>query len=255
MKIVDDTVFVGVYGAMQLHPWLESGALTEDAYSLFVSRAASMGWASTSAEGFATAVWGMNDAGQDWSSPRIAWYQVALPRSSSGGQPLPLQPLLACVEDSLSRIGELTLTGLQLLLPLQRSGGAWSQLASGLNWFGLCNPGARTPIRVVLDTGESDEIRPHASGVLARLRECHTGAFSFDSLSLGGSPPAQLVPPVVDDLWMGEGHHCVTLEATVPEWSFGALGWVFSLIAEACRDNGLRTTVLASMSRSSPATV
>ncbi len=252
MKIVSPTIIVGVYGSIHVHPWIEPEVLEEDTYSIFVSRAVSMGWSSTGPDGLTVDLWGMNDAGQDWSprsSPtRVAWYQVGLANPSPDGGPLPIQPILACVNDSLNRTGELALTAVQLLLPLHLCGSAQAYLISGLNWFGTSDPGVRVPIRVTLDAGEGEEVRQKAPEVLATLQRLNTGPFTINSLSPEGSVAVELNPAVVDDMWLGESRHPVTFEGTVPEWTFDSLGWVVTLFAEACRRAGVRTTVLASVS-------
>ncbi len=51
MKIDDSTIFVGVYGTLETHPWIDSARLADDAYSLFAARATSMGWSSPATNG------------------------------------------------------------------------------------------------------------------------------------------------------------------------------------------------------------
>jgi hypothetical protein len=38
VRIGTPTVFVGVYGTLRVHPWIDPGRSAEDAYSLFVCR-------------------------------------------------------------------------------------------------------------------------------------------------------------------------------------------------------------------------
>ena len=253
MKILSPTIFVGVYGSIQPHPWIEPGALEEDAYSLFVSRAVSMGWSSTGPDGLGDSLWGMNDAGQDWSqsdSPsRVAWYQVGLADPSPVNKPLPVQPILACVKDSLNRIGKLDLTAVQLLLPLHVGGSARAYLLSGLNWFGTSDLGAPVTLRVTLDTGEGDEVRRKAPEILRTLQRLNTGSFTVSSFSPEESFAVDIDLPVVDDLWLGESRHPVTFEGTAPEFSLDSLGWMIALFAEACRKAGVETTVLTTVGK------
>lgn len=65
VKILDPPIVLGVYGTIRTHPWIDAVTLGEDAYSLFTSRAESMGWSSTGSGGMGVDLWGMNDAGQD----------------------------------------------------------------------------------------------------------------------------------------------------------------------------------------------
>lgn len=242
MKIVDATVFVGLYGSLRVHPWVQDEKSDQDAYSLFSSRAASMGW--SSADG-AVATWGMNDAGQEWESgpapTRVVWFQVGTPDSAPGG--VPVAPILACARDTVARIGELDLVGVQMLLPVQTAGPATAPLLTGLNWFAHADPAAHARIHVTLDSGDRT-VFLLASDILAAVRHGWTGPFRVDGVS--DAPPAVLEPAVVDDLWMGPTRNPVTFDCVVPEWTLDAVGWLAGLFVEGCRQAGVRTTVLLS---------
>lgn len=84
--------------------------------------------------------------------------------------------------------------------------------------------GARTGLRVTVDAGADDVVRPAAAGVLAALRRVHTGPFTVDSCSIEDSDALVLDPAVVDDLWMGAGRRPVTFRATAPEYCAGERG-------------------------------
>lgn len=221
-----------------------------------MARSTSMMWSSAysslSLGPPSTKLWGMNDAGQEWSlrdpSSRIAWVQVGLSNESAGARRLPIQPIAACVRDSLGRFGEVALMGIQLLLPVQLAGPAHSLLVSGLNWFNDCDPDARVSIRVTLDAGSDDGVRQKAAEIFTTLQQLYTGPFDFHSYSLDESLVVKLEPNVVGDMWLGQGRHPVTVEATVPEWNFDAASWMVELCAEACRQADITTTVLVSVS-------
>ncbi len=251
MKVDTPTIFVGVYGTLRVHPWIDPGRMEEDAYSLFVSRAVAMGWTSTGPNGLGPVLWGMHDAGQDWTEPdaaRIAWFQVGAPEPAQIDAPLPVQPVMACVGDTLGRVGRVDLSAVQLLLPVHAAGPATAHLVSGLGWFGASDPAARVPVHLTLDGGEDDVVRPAAGDLLAALRRTRTGPFDVDAV-LPAVPPVAPEPAVVGDLWLGAGRHPVTFACAVPEWSFDALGWLVALFAEACRAVGVRTPVLVSVGR------
>lgn len=253
LKIVGSTVFVGVYGSIRLHPWIKPELLSEDVYSMFMARSTSMMWSSAGLNPPpAGLLWGMNDAGQEWSShdpsSRIAWVQVGLSNESPNARRLPVQPIVACVKDSLSRFGEVALTGIQLLLPVQLAGSAHSPLVSGLNWFNDCDPDARVSIRITLDAGRDDDVRRKAAEIFTTLQQLNTGPFIFHSYSLDESLAVQLEPNVVGDMWLGQGRHPVTVEATVPDWNFDSASWIVELCAEVCRQADVATTVLVSVS-------
>jgi hypothetical protein len=46
VKMVEATVFAGVYGSLRVHPWMRNGTHDQDVDSLFTARASAMGWSS-----------------------------------------------------------------------------------------------------------------------------------------------------------------------------------------------------------------
>jgi hypothetical protein len=249
---VTPTVFVGVYGSLQPHSWIEVETMPEDLYSLFNSRATAMGWSSSGRDdSIGVPLWGMNEAELNVAtgSPQgqVAWFQVGI---SDGFRPLPVVPLLACVDDALRRVGELHLDALQLSLPLRDSGYALSNLVSSLNWFAICDAAAKTSVRVTIDGGDGSAIDRRASEILATLQRTNTEAFDFDSVSIDDSMAVDPIPPVVvDDPWFVPSHPRVTLVATAPEWSVDALAWIVALVAEVCRASEASPTIMISIAR------
>jgi hypothetical protein len=252
--VVDSTVFVGVYGSLRVHPWIELETMPEDAYSLLMSRAEAMRWTHFGTENsMGVPIWGMNEAEMDppGDDPeaRLAWFQVVAPSGRSENRPLPVMPLLACVNDALRRVGELDLHALQLFLPFHDSGSALSNLVSGLNWFEICDPSAKASVRITVDGGDGNAIDHRAAEILARLQQINTGAFAFDSVSIDDSMAVDPVPTIVDEYWFVKGHPRVTLVATTPEWSVDALGWTVALVAEVCRSSDAAPAILISIGR------
>jgi hypothetical protein len=262
VKIIDETIFLGVYGALRPHPWLAAGELTQDAYSLFYARSCAMGWladASAPSSASPAARWGMNDAGQDWSdaagTSRVAWFQVALFGPPDGDKSLPIQPLLACAESTLNRVGSLRLDGLQLLLPIHSSGVASRQIQAGRNWFAM-SAATLHPIRVTLDGGESSLVRDQLQEIAESVNDIvHGGELLSNTRWTSQATTHPLSPPVVDELWLGKEHHTATLYGTLSEWSFDSLGWTVSVLAEACRRSGAHTSVLVSVDGMAASTV
>jgi len=249
VKIDDSTIFVGVYGTLETHPWIDSTRLADDAYSLFAARATSMGWSSPATNGLGPVVlWGMNDAGQDWdtAATRVAWFQVGAHEPKDADRPLPVQPLLVCAADTLGRVGSLALSAVSMLLPLGAGGPSVAHLVSGLNWYSASDPAARTAVHLTIEPGEVDAVRPVAADVVAAAQRIDTGPFAVNAV-LPGSPGVVPDPAVVDDLWLGAGRHPVTLACSVPEWSPDSVGWIVGLIAAVCTAAGVRTSVLVSV--------
>jgi hypothetical protein len=247
VKIDDSTIFVGVYGTLRTHPWIDSAHLADDAYSLFAARATSMGWSSSDTKGLGPVLWGMNDAGQDWdtAATRVAWFQVGAREPKDADRPLPVQPVLACAGDTLGRVGSLELSAVSMLLPLGAGGPSVAHLVSGLNWYSTSDPAARTTVHLTLEPGEVDAIRPVTADIVAAAQRIDTGPFAVDAV-LPGTRDVVPDPAVVDDLWLGVARHPVTLACSVPEWSLDAVGWLVGLVAAVCTSAGVRTSVLVS---------
>lgn len=244
VPIVSDTLLVAVHGSFDLHPWLDAETLTEDAYSLFTTRARAMGWLSDAMGRSPARYWAMNDAGQRWptSDGQIAWFQVAIEISLPGGV-LPVRPVLACVDDVLRRAGRLALKGVQLLLPLHLATDASVELAASDNWFAVLPTATGTALRLTLDTGSAD-CTPSASRLQEVLRGLDRAGFSTGDVTADSSAAVVLNPPVVGESWLGPGHHRLTMTATVPEWTLDAVGHLALLIAEGCRRAGMASPAL-----------
>lgn len=252
-KMLSPTIFLGLYGSIDMHPWIEPRTLADvDLYGLVVERATAMGWTWTTLDGPTTVLWGMNDGDQDWTcrnpTARIAWLQVTAPLPETSvyvKRTLPIQPLLSCVHDCVSRVGRLSMTAAQLLLPVQASGSAEAELMTTVNWFRTCEPASRTRVRVTLDTGEGDGLRPVAGDLLRVVQQRNTGSFTVGPFSFDESVALDPHPSVAaHDAWRGKDRAPVTFEATVPEWSVDAVGWLVTLLADACRTVWVDTSVL-----------
>lgn len=262
-----------MYGALDVHSWLQGAQLHEDAYSLFVARSTAMGWpcvevAPSSSKGSTpdaphqtgasgAALWGMNDAGQNWAcgpeTSRVMWVQVSLLNRSQAGRFLPVVPLLSLVGDVISRVGRLRLDGAQLLLPVHFAGVSFQQLAAGTNWFSTSGSHRRVSVDITLDSGESPLVQEQA-GLIADVLTSLPGIFTLDSYHRSTSESvtaSRLSPPAVGEVWLGEGHHEVVFTGTLPEWSLDSVGWVASAFAESCRRSSALTPILTSVSPSS----
>jgi hypothetical protein len=59
-----------------------------------------------------------------------------------------------------------------------------------------------------------------------------------------------LKPAVIDELWLGPGHHRATFRGTLAEWSLDALGWLAAFLADASSRHGLSTPSMLTAKRS-----
>lgn len=243
-------VIAALYGELQQHPWW-SGAHVDsppsDLYGLFHARSSAMGWLTEAVEGAKGGFWGMNEGEHDASAgPRwIAWCQVALTRPEVAGR-IPLQPLLACLGDTVARIGTPQVTAIQIALPALEPVPSSTDSAIhtltfiDASWFLGSDPQSTTGIFVTLDGGSSPRIRAAAQGMLGWMSKAPRVA-SFNALL---PPDDALDPPdrsFEGDTWPGPPQHRATLSGTLVEWSLDAVGWLATLAAAAASHHGVST--------------
>ncbi|MGI5150479.1 hypothetical protein ACQEVC_29700 [Plantactinospora sp. CA-294935] len=267
------TMFAALYGSLTPHPWRDPHSAA-DAYALFYERSLAMGWLDdvggvvritdagieerkTGAPG----LWGMNDAGQDHplavpDASLVAWFQVGV-EPLPADRPLPVQPFLRCAGDVTARIGTLDLRAVQVLLPVQgldpassppEYAGMPSLRTAG--WFGAGDPGSRTPVRVILDSGRAPSVASAAPPIRERMGRLDQHVFECDSYSLADQDPPPMSPPFDDGFWNGPPRHRVTFQGTLTEWSLDAVGWLGGFLADLAAGQGVDTPLLFTASRS-----
>ncbi|OZM79342.1 hypothetical protein [Pseudonocardia sp. MH-G8] len=250
MKVLSPSTFVALYGSFRPHPWITMGETEEDAYSLFFNRAEMMGWSHSTTEGRRPVLWGMNDAGFDVAGEttdagRVAWFQVGTGEDELSGVAFPFHPLLTCAVDSVARVGQLGLDGVQFLVPVQYAGAPAFRSAVP-NWFNLCDPASRTRLRVTVDSGE-DAVLPR---VAAKLSELVTlMAPERFAVEPGLRQEHVQLLPEATEFWMGEGRHPVTFDTVAPDWTLDSIAYTADLFAEACRRIEIRTSVQINIGR------
>jgi hypothetical protein len=242
-------MYAALYGELAVHSWRDPQAASSDAYSLFAARSSAMGWlAPAAADASPGGLWGMNDAGQDFAGPRVAWFQVSLAEPPPpAGLPLPVQPFLACAGDVTARLGALRLRAVQVLLPVQALAAAPTTAALTLledaGWFADRDPHLGSRVRVTLDGGQDPAIRSAAPQIIRWTHEMDQNVVSCDVSSLTGEDAALADfvrhPPVIDELWNGPAQHRATFDGTLAEWSLDALGWLAALLAEGSHRYGI----------------
>ncbi|MGL5828451.1 MAG: hypothetical protein ACRC0L_02645 [Angustibacter sp.] len=251
-KILDSSLFLSIYGSLTQHEWINE-VTDADSYSVFVSRAQALGWSSVVADGHQQVRWGMNDAGDDWRhgspSGRAAWFQVGVP--SPPPSLLPLAEIVTCAEQTLSRFGSFTLTGIQLLAPVQAithptEASIAAELLTRLTWFAL-SPPESARVMVTMDPGADDPLDTDA--ILAELRLLPSGGFVVEGAAPGHQDGTFLQPPFNEEVWLGDKRRPINLDAVVPEWTMDAIGFLAVLLTIASQRAGVRTSVLITMVR------
>lgn len=241
------TMFAALYG--ELTPHRRGG--DRDAYALFHERSLAMGWLDGTGTG-GTGLWGMNDAGQDHPlapAGLAAWFQVGV-EPVPGDRPLPVQPFLRCAGDAVARLGALELRAVQLLLPVQgldtSSRPECARMPSLLTagWFGGRDPRTRTPVRVVLDSGQAPSIPSVASRMRQWVDDVDQDVFACESHSPDDRDPPVARPPFDDGFWNGPPRHRAAFRGTLAEWSLDALGWLGGFLADLSARHGVDTPLL-----------
>jgi hypothetical protein len=253
-------IYAAFYGEFVPHAPLTE--LSQDAYSLFYSRSAAMGWLTPAVEGASGGVWGMNDAEAGPAlTPQpdpVAWFQVTLTEPAGTGV-LPVQPFLACAGDVMARLGTLRLEAVQVLLPGQDApaDGDFASpssmpvarpLLASLNWFGDCDPRLREPARVTLDGGPDPQVTAAAPAIARWIREIRQDVFACDSYSLADDDHLVLRPTALHGQ-PGAPHHRVTFHGTLTEWSLDALGWLAAFLADISSRHGVATPLMLTAGR------
>jgi hypothetical protein len=246
------------------HAFRDSGS-EPDAYSLFYHRSIAMGWLDdrpTHVPASAPGLWAMNDAG--WNHPRagaeaglVSWFQVEA-SAVAHDRPLPVQPFLRCAHDATARAGTLTLSAVQVLLPVQgldpASRAPYAPVPAILTkeWFAGCDPHARTPVQVSISSGRDPSIPAVAQQLTDYLARLDQDVFVCTSHNVTGhdadhdaAPP----PPFDDSFWNGPALHGVMLRGELAEWSCDATGWLAEVIADSAARLGVRSPLLLTVTR------
>lgn len=243
-------LFLGVYGQFTPHTPRPEGAGDADAYSLFNSYAEALGWSHSGAAPSGAELWGMADAGQNHAAgaTQAAWFHVVPLGPSGQAGVVPVTQVVLCAEKALARLGELTLQGVQLLVPLQLRSSAPGNLFSRCGIFDspASSPPARVSVRI--DSGSDDACTRLAPAIRATVEQFAAGLIAPEPNPPDPDVAAALDPPVLDKpMWIGEGEHAVSLTLAVPELTLDLCAWLADYLAYACRAAGAATPVLISI--------
>ena len=258
------TMIAALYGELTPHAW--RGPQPElDAYALFHQRSLAMGWADDRSAGGdsipdsrrAAGLWQMNDAG--WHHPRtagsdlVSWFQVTA-CAVAADRPLPVQPLLRCAQAATERAGRLTLSAVQVLLPVQgldpstRPIWAPTPAVSSAPWFRDGDPLARTTVRVRVDGGQDPSIQATGAQLGDLLQALDQAVFTGSRHADPGATAARPTP-FDDRAWNGPARHGVALHGVLAEWSGDAIGWLAEAVADCAARLGVRSPLLLMVSR------
>lgn len=234
-----------------------SETLEVDAYSLFHAYSEMLGWIRqpTVVSG-ELGSWGMHEAGGDWSAStectdrNIFWAQVGLPAASKAFG-LPVSQLLVCAEKSLSRIGTVSTTGFQMIVPIRAD---VTIDPSSLSNLLLSSPPETTSLIIEIDGGENEHLGDFIGDVLKKLNlRFQKNRIEFYSAgTLLGSDRLLIEPGEMErDIGLGPSQRRFLLTVKFPELSFDIASTIVEHIAWALRKSGFEGAALITVCRSS----
>ncbi|WP_130416018.1 hypothetical protein [Xylanimonas ulmi] len=253
----DSRLFLSLFGIFARHGHLrdlEPAEFEADPYRALVHAAAGAGWNLVGdddgdcddGDGQPTAPWTMGEASPRWSEStrgtNVAWFQLQhglCPTPTP--TPLPIPQLLTAALAPARRLGALTLTGVQTLVPVHLAGDAGDCVYAVGRAFAMPSCGPRASVRVTIDSGDADDVVRGACVVGTYLRFL-LGPLVASLRALGRGFDAQGPTPVL--AYFPAGGHRITFEADVAEWSDAAVTLLVAAAAEACREAGVRRSVL-----------
>ena len=261
-----DECFIAVYGTLRRHPWIDAETLGEDAYSLFNQYSEALKWSSSATypqysgdmppdPRRSTETWGLSEAGGNWSdavefaADHILWVQTGLskPTKQSG---LPIAQLGLCAEKVLQRVGELTLSGVQMIIPVGFAPAPRPAWFKGI--LELSDPAAASVVRIEVDGGANDTCIRNAPQIVGELNEaCERDGLRFTQVSQSRSSAYLLEEPAEMNrgAWLGRSVGRFETQVSVPEFSMDVSGYLMAHLARACHLSGVTSQVFVTILR------
>jgi len=255
--LVTDECFLAIHGTLRPHAWITLKTLKVDAYGLFHTYSEALGWIRQPTDpAFDSALWNLHEAGGDWSTPpspairNIFWAQVGL-TAASKSRNLPVNALLICAEKSMSRIGAITVTGVQMLIPIRD--GVTINPKSLSNLF-FASPPETCPLVIEIDGGENGDIEAIVSAALGQMNlwfrrddiEFHAAGTLHDSDRIVKEPDE-----MERDIWIGRSEKQFLFTVEFPEFSLEVAGSIAEHFARALQIAGFEGAAFITIARSS----
>lgn len=254
-----DECFITVYGALRRHTWLHPEELSEDPWSLFRTYTELLMWANTETASVGARgefdrvepLWDVYEAGGDWSDDlmntagHVLWAQAGLSNSIQQIC-LPIAQLGFCAEKTINRIGFLTLSAVQMILPL---GFAPVRQPQATGIFGTADSSSAFKIRVEID-GSSDSFIENADKIIDEANSrCMNYDISFSRPSVIRDASILLREPeqMSRNQWLGANSGKVRTTVSVVEFSIDTCSFLISQIALACQLHGVADAVLITL--------
>jgi hypothetical protein len=263
VAVADPYLFVGIRGVLEMAPWARArwdrGELDEDAFSLIVRRSEMLGLAEFSADRHAIEHWGHADAGGTWSpdgrEELLAWLQMDVRTAARHPElpardetrPLPVQSSLAVVREALGRIGSVALTEVDAIVPLEFMADASSRVAVGRDWLLVGASDAAGDIPVHVDVAALRGDQPDG----ARLAQHMTaiGGEVLGPIERRPRDPDEHDTTAPAEPFLGRAFpaRATRLACQTTCWSVDLAAWTVELVANACRQLGVRHELLVAV--------
>ena len=164
---------------------------------------------------------------------RSGWYGYKPDYSRSSDPVLALPPLMQCFHDSLSRFGNVELSGLQVTARNLETGAASQRgrLVSVLNWFNT-NMESQSDTIVSFDHGLLEDL--HVPELVASLQYWNTGSFDFKSV-VDTPDHCKAKTTVESTLFPALPLSSLGVSVTMPEWTPSSVGWTLASVLDTAR--------------------
>ncbi|MGX4711993.1 hypothetical protein [Rhodococcus ruber] len=254
-----DECIIAIYGTLRRHPWIVVEDLSEDTWSLFRAYSELLMWSSPSVMDeagqksyHATGLWDVSEAGGDWSdrveqeAGHVLWVQTVLSRSTQQVG-LPVAQMVVCAEKVLQRIGQLSLSGVQMIIPAGYAPARQPQAVCILN---TVDPTNAANLRVEIDGGSNNACINNAMKIVEEINSrCENDNIKFTPVSVLNDGHRILDEPLEMDrtAWLGPSVGRIETQVLVPEFSLDVSSYLLAHIAQACQLAGVTSPLLVTL--------
>jgi hypothetical protein len=231
---------LGAYGTFRFHEWVArsnpDGALA-DAYGVFRNRGAALGWERHGGSPEpASSLWGIEEGDVYEAQPGelAAAFQVS--RTDAAPDGVAVQAFVSCVSEAIDRLGTLTLTRVQILVPPEavrdasEASSSGKQLAAAIHdgavWFLFDDDRAEARMHIDLrtrlegDCGNARSLRDWLMDIVADGRFAHVWTLEEDVT----------LPHT--------GSHSLSFDGRLCDRSLEATGWLSAFLSDGAHRNG-----------------
>lgn len=249
--------FISAYGTLRRHPWIGSGSETKNGFELLNAYGEQMRWGRTGGDpGKEPHLWVLHDAGWDWSDDvrtrksHLLWAQTSLTPLATEVV-LPIVQLGTCLEKSLLRVGEVSLAGIQVLLPIAASASHSPRDISHIQE--TADPTNSCVVDIEVDGGDDETHLLRAAEIIADLKETwHTYGIRLEHTFISESASYLLEEPseMTRVGWLGTSSERMRMRVSVPEFSIEIGCYLTDQIARSAHLAGVTSSLLVTLLRS-----